>query len=355
MANTITRELSVLETRALSDDTFSIRVAQSDPQFDIENMDVSRYLKNPVVLWNHDHSHELPVGRTKNLRRNDDGTWDADFEFLPGDPFADRVRNAYEKGFVNGASISFITRDDGRPIEMVEWSLVNVPADPDALRKSLSNVFDDILVADRSKREAQMTNSDIETLVKKTIDEHTSGPTYDKDAMGSAITQAVKVAVDAAVDAAMKERDEAQAQAQQAETDKRDAEAALQERAESRAELLVHTKGLLPPEFETKGKSEREIIVAALGDRIDDVQSKSDDYLRARFDHQVELREKGVASFADEMHPTSPGSAAYARSAAVPTVDDAMMGEVSGTGNILNAIQELREPTNGRPGDITDR
>lgn len=353
MAKTITRELSVVETRALDDDTFSIRVAQSDPEFDIENMDVERYLKNPVVLWNHDHYSELPVGRTKNLTRNADGSWDADFEFLPGDPFADRVKNAYKKGFINGASISFIARDDGTPIEMVEWSLVNVPADADALRKSLSNMFDDILDAGTRKREAPMTNSEIETLVKKTIDEHTSGPTYDKDAMGSAISEAVKVAVDAAVAAAMKERDEAQEQAQQAESEKRDAELQLQERAESRAELLLNTKGMLPTEFETRGKSERDILVAALGDRIGDVQSKSDEYLRARFDHEVELRSKGATALArPSTTATAPGAGVAMGAHAVPGIEGASMVQSSGDGNILSLIDEFREPTHGRPANV---
>jgi HK97 family phage prohead protease len=101
------------------------------------------YLRNPVILWGHDQ-HSLPIGRTTALRFQD-GVLKADFEFLPDDPMAERVRNAWDRGFVRAASISFMPlevdeSDRSKPFgviskwELLEWSLVTVPADPDALR-----------------------------------------------------------------------------------------------------------------------------------------------------------------------------------------------------------------------------
>ncbi len=120
-------------------------------------MDVAAYLRNPVVLWAHDHggvfsgaAGGLPIARTTRLYPSAQGI-EADFEFVEGDPFADRVRNAWEQGFIRSASIAWRTLaweplpDDvaagqggrGRRhtrTELIEWSLVPVPADVGASR-----------------------------------------------------------------------------------------------------------------------------------------------------------------------------------------------------------------------------
>ena len=69
----------------------------------------------------------------------------ARFEFLDDDPFAKRVRNAWDKGFLRAASISWVPLESGRSddggrrdtrADLLEWSIVPVPADPEALRDS---------------------------------------------------------------------------------------------------------------------------------------------------------------------------------------------------------------------------
>ena len=116
---------------------------------DPEGMDVTNYLRNPVVLWAHDYagrtpSAGLPIGRTLRLDRSASGI-DAEFEFLPDDPFARRVENAWDRGFLRAASIGWesleaepLGRGRGvrhRRTELLEWSLVPVPADPGASRE----------------------------------------------------------------------------------------------------------------------------------------------------------------------------------------------------------------------------
>ena len=116
---------------------------------DPEGMDVTNYLRNPVVLWAHDYagrtpSAGLPIGRTLRLDRSASGI-DAEFEFLPDDPFARRVENAWDRGFLRSASIGWesleaepLGRGRGvrhRRTELLEWSLVPVPADPGASRE----------------------------------------------------------------------------------------------------------------------------------------------------------------------------------------------------------------------------
>lgn len=125
---------------------------------DPAGMDFSGYGKNPVVLYAHDltgrtQSAGLPIGRTRRLVRTADGRLRADFEFLPGDAFADRVRNAWRRGFLRGASIGWRIIEsrpsNGNVVvtksELLEWSIVAVPADPDAVRDAYGRVMRSLL------------------------------------------------------------------------------------------------------------------------------------------------------------------------------------------------------------------
>ena len=128
---------------------FANELARDGVRVNLDGMDFTNYLQNPVVLYAHDHmgrteSGGLPVARTTSLERTDDGSLVAAFEWLPGDDFVARVRNAWDMGFLRGASIGWraeeVDRDsDGVPVvtrsELVEWSLVSVPADPSAITR----------------------------------------------------------------------------------------------------------------------------------------------------------------------------------------------------------------------------
>lgn len=140
------------DTERVGDDGYSVTIFANELSRDgvtveLDGMDFSNYEKNPVVLYAHDYmgrteSGGLPIGRTLRLARTADGHIRADFEFLSGDAFAERVRNAWERGFLRGASIGWRpveARREGRMTralrsELLEWSIVAVPADPDALR-----------------------------------------------------------------------------------------------------------------------------------------------------------------------------------------------------------------------------
>ena len=107
-----------------------------------EGGDFAAYLKNPVVLFGHDH-HGLPVGTTTQLDVTPGRGIRARWRWLEGDPFADRVRNAFEQGMLRAASIGFLPRESERngqggqrftDWELLEWSLVAIPANPDAVR-----------------------------------------------------------------------------------------------------------------------------------------------------------------------------------------------------------------------------
>ena len=107
---------------------------------------LDNYQKNPVVMWGHSYGAPADViGRTTNIDVQDGGIT-ADFELRPAandqDP-QNIVRLLWDGGWVRTASIGF------RPIEMqpnefggnditawelLEWSLVPIPANQDALR-----------------------------------------------------------------------------------------------------------------------------------------------------------------------------------------------------------------------------
>ena len=95
-----------------------------------------------------------PIGRTLALDWVQGRGLVARFEFLDDDPFAQRVRNAWDKDFLRAASISWVplesgkTDDGGRRdtrADLLEWSIVPVPADPEALRDSHRLMLDAFL------------------------------------------------------------------------------------------------------------------------------------------------------------------------------------------------------------------
>jgi HK97 family phage prohead protease len=118
-----------------------------------EGGEFDAYKRSPVVQWGHDYS-AIPIGTTTSLEVVPTRGIRARWRWLEGDVFAGRVRNAWEQGIIRAASIGF------RPIEsernerggrrytrweLLEWSLVAVPANAEAVRtlKRLSLWNDD--------------------------------------------------------------------------------------------------------------------------------------------------------------------------------------------------------------------
>ncbi len=151
------------DAKQTGDNEFEVTVYTNSPESlrhviyaDLAGMSFANYEKNPVVQFAHDSS-DVPIGRTTKLVHTEEDTLKATFEFLPGDARADRVKNAWEQGFLNAASIGWWptkTRepDEDNPNEadmwivdeesdLVEWSIVPVPADPAALQEVHARMF----------------------------------------------------------------------------------------------------------------------------------------------------------------------------------------------------------------------
>jgi HK97 family phage prohead protease len=136
---------------------FTISTADVDREQDtiaIAGWDLTNFKRNPVVLWGHDASR-LPIGRAFDVSI-EGGALKASIEFIPADTpeggaFAESVYRLARAGFIAATSVGFrplkwdYTRDAARGAddwfpgidfeeqELVELSVVTVPANPEAL------------------------------------------------------------------------------------------------------------------------------------------------------------------------------------------------------------------------------
>jgi HK97 family phage prohead protease len=136
---------------------FTISTGSIDREQDriaLAGWDLANFRRNPVTLWGHDASR-LPIGRAFDLRI-EDAALKASVEFIPSDTpeggqFAESVYRLARGGFIAATSVGFrpvkweYTRDQARGAddwfpgidfeeqELVELSIVTVPANPEAL------------------------------------------------------------------------------------------------------------------------------------------------------------------------------------------------------------------------------
>ena len=134
--------------------------SRNQDEINLAGVRFDNYRKNPVVLWNHDASPKLlaaappsggiPIAKTLEIGHDEEGRIVASFEFNSNDPFAARVENAWNNGFLRAASIHYLptriaeVKDARGRVERVrieesdllEWSLLPVPADPDSVREA---------------------------------------------------------------------------------------------------------------------------------------------------------------------------------------------------------------------------
>jgi len=119
----------------------------------IDGWDLANFEKNPVVLWGHGND-EPPIGRAMRTYREGDAL-KSEVKFVPADvpiygPRAEGIRQMCRRGFLHATSVGFRPlefriaedRDDGEswfpPIdflrqELMEFSVVSIPANPEAL------------------------------------------------------------------------------------------------------------------------------------------------------------------------------------------------------------------------------
>lgn len=115
----------------------------------IDGWKLDAYLTNPVVLWAHD-GYGLPIAKGIEPRVSG-GKLMCDAEFAPH-PFAQLVMELYLGGFLSATSVgmkplkfNFNAERQGYDFlehELLEWSAVNIPCNPRALRKAQEGGLD---------------------------------------------------------------------------------------------------------------------------------------------------------------------------------------------------------------------
>jgi HK97 family phage prohead protease len=146
-------------------------------------MDKSSYEKNPVVLYGHD-ANSLPVGKSlwqkKTVLANGNKAIIAKTKFADT-PEGNTVYALWKDGFLNAASIGFLPKTyepilqenrfigyDIKEWELLEYSIVPIPANQEALRLHIGELGDNLVV--KSLRQQLEKNIDEENR-KKEIEE----------------------------------------------------------------------------------------------------------------------------------------------------------------------------------------
>ncbi len=105
---------------------------------DVSGINLSRFNKNPVMLYNHDP--ERIIGRWQHVK-TDGNQLTAEPVFDMEDPFAAEIARKVEQGFIKGCSMGLviknITQSKGIDIAtnsvLIEASIVGIPSDENAL------------------------------------------------------------------------------------------------------------------------------------------------------------------------------------------------------------------------------
>jgi HK97 family phage prohead protease len=153
--------------------TYVISTTAPDRENDrVLSFDLAAYRKNPVVLFAHDYK-SLPVGKAVSINQVGDSLIST-VEFVPVDisPVAQQCYQLAAQGFMRGASIGFrpistpksneLGGYDYSKVELLEWSLVPVPAHPDALRRSVKDA--------KSHASRELPDHEIPALIERCLD-----------------------------------------------------------------------------------------------------------------------------------------------------------------------------------------
>lgn len=109
----------------------------------MDGLNLDRFTSNPVVMYGHQYygRDSLPIGRAENVTV-DGSNLLADTIFDMDDEFAAAVARKYRGGFLNAVSVGFDIRgiDPETGVvnawDLIEYSAVPVPLDPDAVVES---------------------------------------------------------------------------------------------------------------------------------------------------------------------------------------------------------------------------
>ena len=174
------------EGKALKDDEIEMigstgAIDRDGEVINPKGIDLKAFKKNPVILAQHMYSRPA-IGKATRIKVTDGKLmFKIQFPEEGVNPEADVYRKLYKSGFMNASSIGFVPKEwtdgDGKKApyrtydksELLELSLVSVPANSEALLTTRSAVTKGIITEDEAKliepEEKQEKNADINYIV----------------------------------------------------------------------------------------------------------------------------------------------------------------------------------------------
>lgn len=170
MHKTFNAEIKAADNNGRKTVTAKVSTISVDRDGDVlipDGCDATNFLKNPVVMLNHDYC-DLPVGRCVDIKRTKDSLIaTTEFAPRPGDlpesaPWQpDIIHSLYKNGFMSGFSVGFNAKPGGvrkaskadkksfgdhcRQVfskwDLIEYSAVGIPCNQDALTTAVSKGY----------------------------------------------------------------------------------------------------------------------------------------------------------------------------------------------------------------------
>ncbi len=260
------------------------------------------------VVLNMQHDHRTPLCRTRGggLTLIDDPDAMRLNAELPDTQAGRDAMELVRTKVLRGFSIEFMPKeyreekDSSGTITIIEKAdLVGIGLVDKPVYKA-SKVTSRGQQAMDNEKLSEMIDAKLESVLAKI--EAGDGAKIDVEMIRTSVVEAVSDEVEShvkdQVDSALAARDEAKEAAEKAEREREESEKlAAEERAniikeaEQRAELIVNVRSLLPQDFDTADKSMKEILVAAVGEEVEDAEGRSEDYLQAKVEGILERRE----------------------------------------------------------------
>lgn len=140
----------------------------------VEGINIKRYMKNPVVQWAHDYS-QPPIAKATKVWK-DGKKLMSRMKFATAEyPFAKTIYDLVKGGFLNAVSIGFIPQEmEGNTYtksEMIEYSIVPIPADSSALMTARTLGIDTAFLEGYNLKHMYK----LEDILKKSVNDLTVG------------------------------------------------------------------------------------------------------------------------------------------------------------------------------------
>jgi len=148
-----------------------------DEVLEPEGMDKRNFDKNPVVMWAHDYT-QPPIGKALWTKRDGEGVL-SKVKFANTE-FAQEIFQLYKEGFLKAFSVGFVPKEhedgDGKKTarrtykkwELLEYSAVPVPANPEALSLAIQK---GILKNDELKKSFESSPDEEEKPKEEVVEE----------------------------------------------------------------------------------------------------------------------------------------------------------------------------------------